>query len=158
MRLVPSNTFTLHTAEPLPIVRQKLAAQVEPPKLFRWGVSRNSAPYEGEVWETGFRISRIIDYRNSFLPVVLGEFQDDGAGTIVRVKMGLHPFVLSFLVLWGFSWYSLIIPLCLAGLLSAGFVLVFLGLPVVVYAVFLYAFWFEANRSRSDLTRMLTTR
>ncbi|MFE1748574.1 WD40 repeat domain-containing protein [Coleofasciculus sp. H7-2] len=154
MKLLPYNTFTLQTQDPLPIVLEKLAAHIEPSKL-RWHISRHHAPYEGTLSETGFEIHRIIHYRNSFVPIIRGRFELSPSGTIIRITMKLHPFVIAFLVFWYVTWYSFSLPMCLAGAMPADFALMFLGMPITILFAFWCAFWYEANRSRRDLVQII---
>ncbi|MHC5676375.1 hypothetical protein [Nostoc sp.] len=71
MKILPNDTFIILTSDSLPIVLQRLNAFVGSTKAFRF--SRKHAPYQGTISESGFQISRIIHYRNSFLPVIQGE-------------------------------------------------------------------------------------
>lgn len=50
----------------------------------------------GKVKDGKFQISRIINYRNSFLPIFKGTVTDSENGTVIYVNIGLHPFVKSF--------------------------------------------------------------
>lgn len=159
MQLLPYDTFSIHTREPLEDVIEKLNAQIEAPKAFRWPFSRNHAPYAGTLSRSGFEIRRIIHYRNSFLPNIRGRFEPSSEGTIIRVTLKLHPFVKAFLVFWYLVWYSATIPIFLFGAL-AGDVDVFtasqfVGMPIVLLFVFWCAFWYEANRSRRELAQII---
>ena len=157
MKLLPYEIFTVETREPLPSVVDRLAAQIEAPRI-RWGFSRDHKPYQGTISETGFEIRRIIHYRNSFLPKIRGQFEATPQGTLVRIKMGLYPFVTAFLLFWFFSWYSFVIPLFLSSgaLFGEEFVpWLPVVLPLVVLFAFWWAFWCEARRSRRELTAIL---
>jgi hypothetical protein len=56
--------------------------------------------FEGEVSETGFKISRIIRYRNSFRPIVEGQFFPLVKGVRIEVRMRLSMTILIFSILW----------------------------------------------------------
>ncbi|OPY65440.1 MAG: hypothetical protein A4E63_02972 [Syntrophorhabdus sp. PtaU1.Bin050] len=56
--------------------------------------------FEGKVSWEGFKITRIIHYRNSFLPIVQGRFRQEEPGISISVRMYLHPFVIAFMCLW----------------------------------------------------------
>ncbi|HEY9639972.1 MAG TPA: WD40 repeat domain-containing protein [Coleofasciculaceae cyanobacterium] len=155
MRLLPYDSFTLQTPDPLPIVLERLATQVESEKLIRWQFSRNHLPYEGSYSEAGFKIHRIIHYRNSFLPIIRGQFETSRLGTTVHITMRLHPFVTVFLGFWYLVWYGFSLPIWLTGAMPTAFALQFLGLPVLILLIFWIAFWAEASRSRHDLTQMI---
>ncbi|MEB3336687.1 MAG: hypothetical protein VKJ46_04440 [Leptolyngbyaceae bacterium] len=153
MKLLPRDTFTLSTADSLPVVLQRLTAQVEAPKGFRF--SRQHAPYEGTVSEQGFQINRIIHYRNSFLPVIRGRFEPEAKGTLIYIQMGLHPFVMAFLGFWVLAWYSGVIPMILLGAMPVAIAALFAGIPLLMLVIFGIAFWTEAKRSRRELTQIL---
>ncbi len=155
MKLLPYDTFTIETPDPLMRVVERLSAQIQPPRGFSWSSDPNHTPYEGTISETGFKINRIIDYRNSFLPMIRGEFEHLPTGTLVRIKMGLHPFVIAFVGLWYLIWYSALIPICLAGVMSMDIASLFLGMPTAILLVFWCAFWYEANRSHGELEKII---
>ncbi|MBD2200248.1 MULTISPECIES: hypothetical protein [Calothrix] len=154
MKLLPYDSFTIVVPQPLSVVLQRLNAKVEAPKLYRF--SREHAPYQGTVSEQGFQITRIIHYRNSFLPVIKGRFQIESSyQTEVHIKMSLHPFVMAFLGFWFFFWYSATIPISLVGSMPNGMPILFLGMPILMLIIFWFAFWNEANRSRNELTQII---
>lgn len=159
MQLLPYDRFTIQTREPLLGVIERLDAQIEAPKAIRWNFSRNHTPYEGTIDSSGFKIYRIIHYRNSFLPNIRGRFKALPDKTVIRITMTLHPFVTAFLIFWFLIWYSATIPIFLFGALSGNvdrfIALQFLGLPLVILFTFWCAFWYEANRSRHELTQII---
>ncbi|MBH8577804.1 hypothetical protein I8752_33555 [Nostocaceae cyanobacterium CENA369] len=153
MKVLPDDTFTILTPDSLPIVLQRLSAKVEPTKMFR--VSKKHAPYQGTISEQGFQITRIIHYRNSFLPVIRGRFEAQVHQTVVHIQMSLHPFVMTFLGFWFLCWYGAVVPITLAGAMPSQMIAIFLGMPIAMLIVFWIAFWTEANRSRSELTQII---
>ncbi|NER36720.1 MAG: hypothetical protein F6J93_22510 [Oscillatoria sp. SIO1A7] len=92
--------FTIHTSLSPAEVRAKLAEVVEPRKTLRWRWSKSEKPYEGEIGEHSFKISRIINYRNSFLPQIAGRIQPNGAGSEVEITMNLKGLVIGFMLFW----------------------------------------------------------
>ncbi|MBD2040872.1 WD40 repeat domain-containing protein [Microcoleus sp. FACHB-672] len=159
MKLLPSDSFTIKTEYPLPAVIDKLNAQIEPPKAIRWSISRNHAPYEGTINDSGFDIRRIIHYRNSFLPKIRGRFEPLSQGTLIHVTLRVPTFIIAFLLFWYAVWYSISIPFFLFGALSgdvdALLAFQFVGLPVLLLFALWCAFWYEANRSRHELTQII---
>ncbi|HBB34504.1 MAG TPA: hypothetical protein DC064_22620 [Cyanobacteria bacterium UBA9273] len=155
MKLLPYDSFTIQTRDPLPVVRQRLNERVEAARI-RFGFSRNHALYQGTVSEVGFKITRIIHYKNSFLPVIRGSFQQQVDGTTaIYIQMGPHPFVMAFLGFWYLAWFSGTIPIILVGGIPVEVAGLFIGLPILMSVVFWWAFWFEADRSRRELTAIL---
>jgi hypothetical protein len=153
MKVLPSDSFTILTPDELPIVLQRLNAKVEPPKAFRF--SKKHAPYQGTISESGFQISRIIDYRNSFLPVIRGSFEVQPHQTLIHVQMSIHTFVIAFLGFWFLFWYGTIVPITLTDAMPKNMAALFVGMPILMLFIFWVAFWSEANRSRSKLAQII---
>ncbi|MEO0458197.1 MAG: hypothetical protein AAF152_16675 [Cyanobacteria bacterium P01_A01_bin.114] len=156
MKIFPYRRFTLQTSAPLPRVKQRLAGHIEAPKLVRWTFSRDHAPYQGTLTDTGFEIRRIIHYRNSFLPNIQGRFETVPKGTAVHITMQLHPLVLAFMCAWGGIWYMATLPMAIFGGLPLATGLLPLGMPLVMFSIFLGVFHYEAERSHQDLTNIIT--
>jgi hypothetical protein len=153
MKILPYDKFTVVTPDPLPIVLQRLGANIEPFKAIRF--SRNHTLYQGSVSEDGFQISRIIHNRNSFLPMIRGRFEVQSHQTLIHIQMSIHPFVLAFLGFWFLFWYGAIIPIALTGTMPSHMAAIFIGMPMLMLIIFWMAFWFEANRSRAELTNIV---
>lgn len=152
MKLIPQQTLILEIPDPLPIVRQRLLNQLEPPKMFRF--SPNHRPYTGTVTEDGFQITRIIHYRNSALPVIRGRFESVSRGTIVHITLRSHPVVIGFLVFWFLNWFGILIPIIFAGGVPLEFAIPAVVLPLAFLAILWAGFWYEVDRSRRDLTQI----
>jgi hypothetical protein len=75
-----------------------LNSQTEPKKWFHLG--RGHTAFQGTISSDGFEITRIIHYRNSFLPIIRGSFGPGPFGTTIAIKMGLHPFAAAFMCFW----------------------------------------------------------
>jgi len=150
---LPNDEFTIVTPDSLPIILERLSANVEPPKALR--VSKKHALYQGSIGSEGFQISRIIHYRNSFLPTIRGRYEVQSHQTLIHVQMSLHPFVMAFLGLWFLFWYSAVVPITLTGAMPHYMAALFLGMPMLMLVIFWVAFWAEANRSRAELTKIV---
>jgi hypothetical protein len=61
---------------------------------------RNAVPFFGKVTPAGFKIMRVVRGRDSFNPVLYGQFSSIGQHTRIRVVMTLHPLVWGFLAFW----------------------------------------------------------
>ena len=99
MKLLPYEKYTLSTPLTIPEARQRLAGQLE----FKWSGFYNSKketkPYWGKLSDDRFFISRIIRYRNSFLPIITGHFSDTDGKTTIAIGMRLEIPVLVFMTL-----------------------------------------------------------
>ena len=56
--------------------------------------------FNGKIFEASFKIQRNINYRNSFLPVLIGEINETDSGTRITIKTRLNLFVIVFLCVW----------------------------------------------------------
>lgn len=82
----------------------------------RFGLSRNHNLFEGEIEGTSFKISRIIHYRNSFLPILVGQIQDDLDASTLQIVARPHWFVI---LLWTFLPLPLLPVACWRGSLRS---------------------------------------
>lgn len=94
--LIPYQTFEIKTRLRLADARQKLQEIVEPRKFMRLGLSRNHNLFEGEMEGESFKISRIIHYRNGFLPILVGKIQDDLDASTLKVTARPTWFIILF--------------------------------------------------------------
>ena len=107
MRL-PYQTLVLESAMTPTKVLERLKAAVAPVQWRRRGPSER--PFEGTVDGTGFRIHRIIAYRNSFRPQLHGRIEPTpSGGARVVISLQLHPVVLVLLAL-GVSFFATFWP------------------------------------------------
>jgi hypothetical protein len=76
-----------------------MSTAVERSKCLRWRKT-DHLPFEGEIGPDGFHIRRVIHYQNSFLPQVYGRFDSCANGSVIRVRMMIHPLILAFMTCW----------------------------------------------------------
>jgi hypothetical protein len=159
VRLIPHHRFEIQSPLSAQAALEALKTHVEPRAMFRvglWPSSKNDYRFQGDVSADGFRISRIIGYRNSFLPEVIGHVRGSGARSAIAVEMKLHSIVILLLI-------AIMGPLLLmlgaflyepeaAGLLSL------LLLPALAYGAVLWAFWFEAEKQERVLREIFQAR
>lgn len=146
--MIPLEKFTIHSSRNPERVRETLLTVVEPRPWWRWN-SRNPAadqPYQGEIGDRAFQISRIISWDNCFLPVINGRITPEDMGSKIEISMSLHPVSFIFLLVWlgtngnicisaaidafseeKFEPIALIVALITLGMFLSGFLLVFIG-------------------------------
>jgi WD40 repeat protein len=154
IKILPHYTFTIQTKAPFPIILGRLSEKIEPPKMFRFGRFQSHLPYEGTFSEEGFKVSRVIHYRNSMLPMIQGRFERSENTTIVQIDMDVHPISISFLSIFYLVWFVFGGVIALMGGWN-GSTLLFLCFPILLLGIFFGAFWLEAKHSRSELTAIL---
>lgn len=98
MKYLPFERITYKTNLSEQEVLTRLSSFVEPKKF---GLGRNYIKeYEGSISNSSFEISKVIQYRNSFLPQINGRIQNENDGVKIQVTMSLHAFVSFFLIIW----------------------------------------------------------
>jgi hypothetical protein len=156
MKYLPAEDITFKTKLTATELVQRLKDSIEPERAFRFGLfqRRETKPYQGKVVGNSFNISRIISYRNSFLPRISGNIENTFSGSLIRVKMRLHVAVIIFLCIWGGMVGAVGIAFLSQSLGSTHFdpmMLVPLGMLVVFYVVVMLAFKYESKQSKADL-------
>jgi len=115
-KFLPFENYVLTSNLTVEEVTKRLEDKIDPKKGFVFSAFNKSSnkPYEGRILGNTFTISRIINYRNSFLPVIAGHFSTFLGKTQINVKMRPVTFVLIFISLW----------LGIVGLVCLGIILV----------------------------------
>ena len=148
---IPYQSFKIKTRLTHEAARQKLVDIVEPRKI-RWGFSRDHAPFEGEVDGSTFKISRVLRSRNSFLPILVGQIQDDLDASTLQITARLN---LATLILWPL----LLVIFMISTIFAAGvtdslvilfFALFFYGLPTLLFN-------YELNKAKKLLNEQFET-
>jgi hypothetical protein len=90
MTFFPSENIEYHTKLTKDEIISRINNVVEPKGIF-WIFKKYSygKPYDGEIYENGFRIRRIIWSRNSFLPTIEGNILENEEQRIINIKMGV---------------------------------------------------------------------
>jgi hypothetical protein len=84
----------------------RFAENVRPKRTYRehfaalFKREANPKSFEGVVLQDSFKIYRLIYYRNSFLPIIIGKLEPVPGGTRITITMRLHPFVAVFMAFW----------------------------------------------------------
>src|SRR4051812_39275980 len=100
MNFLPIRRFTLQSSKSMAQVQAALSSVVEPRRVFRRPFAVPEKPYQGQITGTRFRIQRIINYRNSFLPVINGEIRQQLGKTYIDISMRMNAFVIAFCCAW----------------------------------------------------------
>lgn len=116
-----------------------------------------SKPYIGVVTDQYFKVTRAINYRNSFLPEIKGEIVQDGGSTRIKVTMKPVSFVIAFMIVWFGGTLMACIAVIFAALtreFNPAFLIPFVMLVFGVILV-LVGFKKESKRSIDDLKDIL---
>lgn len=150
MTILPYRKFTFNTLLPVTEVRKRL-------DRITLNFPTSEHRYDGNVGENSFKISRRINYRNSFLPVIIGEITPTGVGSIVSVRIRLNWFaIVAAIVAYSILTYLIVSSFRHPELYKDAI------LPVVLLFVFtllfIIPFALEANVAKKDLTKLFETK
>lgn len=98
---LPWSKITLASPLSLAEARRALSSQVDEKTTWSFFVRRSHGrPFHGNIRGDDFAIVRIIQYRNSFIPVILGRLRGEPTGTSVEIRMRMTLPVCLFMGLW----------------------------------------------------------
>jgi hypothetical protein len=163
---LPFENYILTTRLPVMEVIKRLNDNVEIRKNLRFSQLRNNShkPYAGEITSSDFKISRIINNRNSFLPEITGEITSYLGETQINIKMQPVAFVIAFMSVWLGAIGLICLGILMAGLsqlpqlFREGFspvLLVPFGMFTFGYLLSTFAFKTEAQKSKAFLAQLL---
>lgn len=137
-------------------ILQRLADYIEPEKKirFRFFWTPITKPYEGMISGDQFRVKRIINYRNSFLPEVNGNIEETVVGNMVTLEMRLSLFVRIFAGIWFTMLVIGIISIAIMesqGEITASFALIPMAALVVIASAMFLSYRYECKKARKDL-------
>ena len=152
--LIPFDHFVIHSRMSSAEAIQALQAVVEPRKLFRFS-STGAKPFQGMVQASGFRITRIIGYRNSWLPIVAGTVEPAPGGSLIRIHMRLMVIIGLFSAFWlgavALVAVGFLIKASWQRIEAAPMILMPIGMLAFGLALTNGGFWFEANKQKRML-------
>ncbi len=166
-KYLPFESYILTSKLSVEEVKKRLAENIEPKQYFRFPAfikKPSSKPYEGEILVDTFIISRIINYGNSFLPLITGRISTFVGKTQINIKMRPMIFVLIFISLW----LGIVGLFCLGIVLTALFqirqilengfspiILIPFGMFLFGYLLTTLGFKAESKNSKEFLARLL---
>ena len=160
MKYLPFENIIYRTELDSEEILQRLNENIEPKKTFRMTKifgDNNHKPYEGDISGVSFNITRIISYRNSFMPIIKGNIEKDFNVTKINVKMRLHPLVLAFVLIW----CGVIGVACLGILISSvskgnfdPIALIPFGMILFGYGLTTASFKYESKKSKKYLAQL----
>lgn len=148
MTFLPYETVVLETTLPKEEVIARLTREIAPKSFAFWKKSGDQA-FRGSLNGNEFEITRIIGYRNSFLPLVNGHIQASENGTRIALQIRLPPSTLIALAIFIFLALASFVGSILSSESSGHLQEVLL--PLFLYGMTMGGYWFEAGRAKSLL-------
>jgi hypothetical protein len=85
---LPIEDYALTSMLSIDEIKKRISENIEREQRFTFVFFRNNTrPYEGTISGDTFKISRIIQYRNSFLPIITGHISSYFGQTLIKIKM-----------------------------------------------------------------------
>ena len=148
------HTFEIETPLSVHEVVGALQSHTEPFKWHRWFLLGNHKIFEGNVSTEGFKIWRILLYQGNLpprAPLIQGVFRKGQQGTVVSVRMELHPSVVAE-GCWSCGVLGAIFLIGVATLWNGPY---FLALLLILLGLLLFQwlrmygwFWLQVKRTR----------
>lgn len=163
MKFLPFENYILSTSYTIEEAQRRLLENLEPERSWTYFMRNDTKPYKGKITENRFSISRIIRYRNSFLPVITGKFSTKKGQTEINIRMRLHLFTLIFMSFWLGMVGIFCIILIVSTLINVGhlfkqefspMVLIPFGMFIFGYSLITVAFKAESNKSKKFLAQL----
>lgn len=102
MNLLPFRKYILKSSYPSFVVAEKLSLETDIRKFYR--KENPLKRFEGKVHRNDFNINRILNYRNSFYPIIIGEIISEGNDkTTVKIFMRMTIYTNIFMFIWFLS-------------------------------------------------------
>lgn len=155
MTFLPFETIIIETPLTKDDTIINLTKNIEPKKTFRFFNKSDTKDFEGYLSGNEFEIKRIINYQNSFLPIIQGQIETLGHGTRITLKLRLPVAVIVFLSIW-FGFVGLFFIATLTNSEDSNETVLFpLGMLAFAYALTMGGYLFESYRSKEILTDIL---
>ncbi|WP_339866678.1 hypothetical protein [uncultured Algoriphagus sp.] len=110
--------------------------------------------FNGLIGQKGFRISKVVDRADTFLPLILGKIETTPRGCILFINYRLFPGALFFIAFWSVillaftAFYCFILP-------NYAYASICFVLGIINYAVALYFFNRQVKASRAVFHKLI---
>ena len=160
MKIIPLEKLILVTEFPKLKVIEQLNSIVSPRQnlIFTNKNIDKEKKFEGSFFGDNFNITRIINYKNSFNPEIIGKISD--RLNIVEIEIELKPtlIVQIFMLLWLFGVSFAFIAILIGAIIGEGpiYICIFpLIMFFMAFRIFNYGFSTESEKAKKDLIEVL---
>ena len=100
--ILPYEKYVLTSKLSADEVCKRISENIEHRKGLQFSLFRRSTlkPYEGQILNHSFTINRIIQYKNSFLPLTRGNISTFFGQTQISIEMKLSNIAIIFISIW----------------------------------------------------------
>lgn len=165
MKYLPFEKITYKTKLSEEEVFRRLSENIELGKnvdnsflsYFKHSYDVNNNYYEGDIDNNSFKVKRIIRYRNSSLPIIIGVLSKDYNSTTIFVIMRIHYLVMLFIIFWCSGILFGLFSMSRYLIEKSEFTFAIFAFPVMLlfaYLITLLPFKYESRKSIKDLKTM----
>ena len=157
MKIIPSAKAEFTTDLSTDEVYNILKKNVQPRKFLSFDIGKKEKiPFEGSVEKNQFNIQRNINYKNSFIPQIIGTFTNERGKTKISVNLKLLNLVYFFVILLiGFSLFILLMGIYFNRISDIDFIIFPLGFIIFTLLLTRFGFYIEKNKSLEKLKEVL---
>lgn len=134
-----------------------LTKEIEGRKIM-W-TSGNHKYFQGSVGKDWFCISKIIHYKNSFLPTINGKLTSNNTGTDITVKVGFNGVIIFFMTLWTtlcfYGGFAIFHDYIVKRDVPETMFLLPISFFIFGWGLAIGGFWFEAKKQKPVLIKLL---
>ncbi|WP_297336490.1 hypothetical protein [Algoriphagus sp.] len=155
MNLLPFHSETLVSALSKTEVLEQLSRKTrEVNFLDKRSHLQQGLEFNGYVGRSSFRISKVVQKSDTFLPLILGNVEDTARGSILFLTYRLFPGALFFILFWSIILvgFSLFYFLLVKSPVNGG---ICLGLGVINYVFALFFFHRQVKSSRTKFHELI---
>jgi hypothetical protein len=159
MKLYPTENIIFKVNLSEAEVEDRLTGIIEPKKMFRdpFRSGHSTKLYEGDFTGYSFSISRIINYRNPFLPQINGEMENEAKETLIKIRMRIFKPT----IVWMFGWMFMSLVAFIYGLSFSSSITDICGLLIFPLVGILFGYFIptgifklESKKSINDFKRV----
>ncbi|SIN99665.1 hypothetical protein [Algoriphagus halophilus] len=155
MKLLPYHTETLVSAlSKQEVLGHLIRVTAEVNYLDQRTRGNKKILFNGMVGQKGFRISKVVDKGDTFLPLVLGQVEETPRGSIIFLKYRLFPGAIFFLAFWSFILAAFTVYF-FAVIHQYNYGAICLALGLVNYGLAMYFFQRQVRASRKIFHQLI---
>lgn len=160
---LPFKKVNLRTKLSMDVMRCQFVQMVEPEQFMRmnfFGLGFKK-PYEGYLSNNSFSMRRLIWYRNSFQPRIIGVFEQEKYDILIRLNMRLQIFVMVFLLIFLFFALIFTLSVVITAVMQQRFhpsMLIGFLIFIFVYLAMILSFRYETRRTIRDFEKFFNAK
>lgn len=159
MWLIPYERMTLETSLKDTEIKRRLSGYVAPVVSYMVQIKLSDKPFKGKVTSDGFEMMRVVNGRNSWLPLVIGKVESTTNVSYLNIKMRMHlvPLIVTILIIGMASLMGIhnVLFAISTGIRKWEDIIIPWGFVFIVYIYSTVVFQTEASYVKDFMTKLL---